>query len=657
MVGPAPYPLERDAMDNVPPEGIAPTRCGLTLPSGYCLDRPDGEESMYHPISSYALIGNMRTAALVGPNGSIDWLCMPRFDSPSIFGALLDDRIGGQFSIYPTHNSLQVSRFYLPDTNVLVSRYRQGESVAEVIDFMPLPVRGREGERPFVVRLVRAEHGELQFSMRCAPAFDYARGKHRVEVTEGAARFLHEHACLTLGTTVPVRVEHDEVHSEFIVSPGRDAVFTLNYLDGEGVPPAPADPLTAGEMLQDTSAYWRRWLGRCTYHGRWEERVHRSALALKLLTYEPTGAIVAAPTTSLPEHIGGSRNWDYRYTWLRDAAFTVYAFLRVGFTEEAIGFMNWLQQRSHELEPNGMLRPLYTVDGGREPPEEELLHLDGYRGSRPVRIGNAASAQLQLDVPGAVMDAAYLHNKYATPLSYDMWLELEKLLNWVVHNWRKPDEGIWEVRGGRRHFTFSKLMCWVALDRGLRLAQSRSFPGAHEQWMSARDDIYREIMSRGWDPQQQSFMQAYDSPTLDASLLIMPLVFFISPNDPRFLKTVEALRRPLSEGGLVNDLLVYRYNFQETDDGLAQPEGGFNMCTFWLIEALTRAGHANREYLELARVLFDRLLLSSGDFGLYAEQTSDDGQALGNYPQAFTHLAFISTAYNLNRTLKGYSPE
>ncbi|MGD8530900.1 MAG: glycoside hydrolase family 15 protein, partial [Syntrophobacterales bacterium] len=374
-------------------------------------------------------------------------------------------------------------------------------------------------------------------------------------------------------------------------------------------------------------------------------------LALKLLIFEPSGAIVAAPTCSLPETIGGQRNWDYRYTWIRDAAFTLYGLLRIGFTGEAARFMQWLEARCREPNEDGSLQIVYGIEGSHTLTEKTLDHLEGYRGSRPVRIGNGAYDQLQLDIYGELLDSVYLYNKYGSPISYELWIHLRRLINWVCDNWQKKDEGIWEVRGGKQHFLYSKLMCWVALDRALRLADKRSFPADRSRWLKIRDQIYEEIMERGWSSKRNAFVQHYDSQSLDASNLIMPLVFFLSPTDPRMLETLDAILRSPKEGGLVSNSLVYRYNFKDTADGLGVEEGTFNMCTFWLVEALTRAGRVDHAKLDQARLMFEQMLGYANHLGLYAEETGHSGEALGNFPQAFTHLALISAAYNLNRAL------
>lgn len=606
----------------------------------------------YAPIDSYGLIGNMRTAALVGRDGSIDWLCLPHFDSPSVFAALLDHRKGGRFQIIAKAAPLAVRHYYIPDTNVLVTRMRTVDAVGEVVDFMPVGESRHDVFRPDLIRIVRVEHGRMRFAMRCQPAFDYARQQHLTHLTPQGAVFECHALAMAMSSTVDLQQYDGSVEAEFDLAGGQSAAFSIVhgssfevYRDGISI-------TEADDLLHDTISFWRHWLSRCTYAGRWREWVRRSALVLKLMTFAPSGAIVAAPTCSLPEQIGGSRNWDYRYTWLRDAAFVVYALLRIGFTEEAGHFMSWLQQRSHEIEPDRMLRPVYGIDGRHELPETELYHLEGYRASKPVRIGNAACDQLQLDIYGSLMDAAYLHNKHASPLSYDMWCELHKLLDWVARNWHLEDNGIWEMRSKRRHFVNSKLMCWVAMDRGLRLADARSFPSNDRVWRKNRDAIYRELMHKGWNDQLQAFVQHYDTTDLDAANLIMPLVFFISPDDPRMISTLRAISRPPSQGGLVSDLVVHRYNPEKTDDGVGGKEGAFNMCTFWMVEALTRAGRLHPASLDRARLLFERMLASANELGLFSEQAGWNGEALGNYPQGLTHLSLISAAFNLDRSLK-----
>jgi GH15 family glucan-1,4-alpha-glucosidase len=600
----------------------------------------------YQPIENYGIIGDLHSVALVGMDGSIDWLCLPHFDSPSVFAAILDDEKGGRFKIAPVSGGGTRKQLYWPDTNILVTRFFTSDGVAEVTDYMPVGASANGHRRTQVIRQVEVVRGEMEFRMECSPAFNYARDEHETEIVPGGATFRSAQLGLGLATEVPLRLQGRGVVAEFALREEQMGVFALREMrPGENR----GSSLTEREeddLFMQTVGYWRRWLSKCTYTGRWREMVHRSALTLKLLTFEPTGAIVAAPTTSLPEGIGGERNWDYRYTWIRDAAFTLYGLLRIGFTEEAEAFMGWLEERCYEPKPDGLLQLMYGIDGRTELTEETLEHLDGYRGSRPVRIGNGAYDQLQLDIYGELMDAVYLYNKYGEPIWYELWTHLRSLIDWVCENWRREDEGIWEVRSGRQHSVYSKLMCWVALDRALRLADKRSFPAERERWLKVRDEIYEEIMERGWSPQRKAFVQAYDSDTLDASSLIMPLVFFVAPKGPRMLSTLDAINRPPKYDGLVSNGLVFRYDVQKSADGLMGEEGTFNLCTFWLVEALTRAGR-----LEEARLIFEQMLGYANHLGLYAEEIGPSGEALGNFPQAFTHLTLISAAFNLDRAL------
>lgn len=618
-------------------------------------------QSHYQPIENYGIIGNMRTAALVGLNGSIDWLCLPHFDSPSVFAAILDDRKGGRFRIAPASEDFRHKQFYWPDTNILITRFLHDQGVGEVEDYMPVS-RARQSQHGLIelIRRVRVVRGRVPFRLECRPAFDYARATHNTQLSDTGARFTGPGMSLGLAASRPLRLDQNGVVADFTLEEGEKAVFVLQLLrsDDEQVPCPGCDE--AEELFRETATFWRRWLAKCTYTGRWREIVCRSALTLKLLSFEATGAIVAAPTCSLPEALGGERNWDYRYTWIRDAAFTVYGLLRVGFTEEAARFRDWLKARWQDASQRrssatgatpGPLQLMYGIDGRSELTEEVLDHLEGYRGSRPVRIGNAAHEQLQLDIYGELMDAVYLHNKYVEPVSYDGWVHLRGLVNWLCENWNQPDEGIWEVRGGRRHFVYSKLMSWVAVDRALRLADKRSFPADRAHWLKVRDEIYEEVMAKGWNQSRGAFVQAYGSDALDASNLLMPLVFFMAPNDPRMLSTIDAIRKPLTAGGLAADGLVYRYLPTRAPDGLTSEEGTFNICSFWLVEALTRAGRTDPARLEDARLLFEQMLGYANHLGLYAEQTGKSGEALGNFPQAFTHLGLISAAFNLDRAL------
>ena len=505
----------------------------------------------YLPIEDHGVIGNLHTAALVGTDGTIDWLCLPAFDSPSVFCSILDDEKGGHFALHPveyTHSH----QLYLPDTNVLLTRYFSPEGLAETLDFMPIVTR--PGERHRLVRNVRVIRGKMGFRVECLPAFDYARRDHTVSVGNSGALFGSGDYCLGLETGV--RLEKNAkgaAGGHFTLGEGERATFVLAHLQqGEG-PGEILSDVGFEELLQSTIDYWRRWLSNCTYQGRWREIVHRSALVLKLMVYDPTGALVASPTMGLPEIIGGARNWDYRYTWLRDAALTLYALIYVGFEDEARHFMGWLGDRCHEDE-DGLLQPLYGIDGRKDITEMELSHLSGYMNSAPVRLGNGAYRQRQHDLYGAVLDAAYLYNKHGAPLDYDLWKNLRKILNWLSENWREPDEGIWEVRGGRRQFVSSKLLSWVALERAGRISRQRGLPAGDGRWMAERDAIYEEVMEKGWNPEKKSFVQYYGSDAIDASLLMMPLVKFVGPTDPRWISTLDRIQRELA-----NDTLVKRY--------------------------------------------------------------------------------------------------
>ncbi len=605
----------------------------------------------YQPIENHGLIGNMRTAALVGTDGSIDWLCLPHFDSPSVFAAILDHHKGGRFKIAPTEDGVTHKQFYWPDTNVLVTRFLSSDGVGQIVDFMPVGTSDGGPWARTLVRRVQMVRGAMAFRLECRPSFNYARDPHQTKIHAEGACFHAPGFGLGLASPVPLKQDGQAVVADLSLQEGQTVVFVLQALEPGESRVAACSAQKGLELFEEAVEFWRRWLSKCTYTGRWREMVYRSALTLKMLTFEPTGAIVASPTCSLPEGIGGERNWDYRYTWIRDAAFTLYGLLRIGFTDEAAKFMYWIEARCRELEPDGSLQVMYGIDGRHTLTEETLDHLEGYRGSRPVRVGNGAHNQLQLDIYGELMDSVYLYNKYGSPISYDLWVHLRELINWVCAHWQSKDEGIWEVRGGRQHFVYSKLMCWVAIDRGLRLADKRSFPADRERWLKVRDAIYEEIMVKGWNSDLRAFVQHYGSTSLDAANLMMPLVFFLSPTDPRMLSTLDAVNQSPEAGGLVSNSLVYRYNVNQTADGLGGEEGTFNICTFWLVEALTRAGRDDRKRLQKARLMFEQMLGYASHLGLYGEETGRHGEALGNFPQAFTHLALISAAFNLDRAL------
>jgi GH15 family glucan-1,4-alpha-glucosidase len=601
------------------------------------------ERSMndYLPIAEHGLIGDLHTVALVGSEGTIDWYCCPRFDSPSVFGSILDARRGGSYRISPECEVSTTRQLYFPDTNVLITRFLTGDGVGEVEDFMPVGQLRAGEHRQRLVRRVVAVRGAMPFALAVAPRFDYGRARHDVERHAHGVLFRSPVCALALETDTPLELRDGDVHASFTLEAGESATFVLEHVPGDYEPHGhPADEMR--ELFEATVAYWRRWLSRSRYAGRWRETVHRSALTLKLLTYEPTGAIVAAPTASLPEQLGGERNWDYRYTWIRDAAFSLYALLRLGFTEEAGAFMDWLTHRFRDRRDSesGPLQIMYGIDGRSSLPEE-VLDLEGYRGSAPVRIGNRAANQLQLDIYGELIDSVYLYNKYGTPIYHDAWEDLSRIVEWVCENWDQADEGIWETRAARRHFTYSRLMSWVAVERAVRIARQRGLPADIVRWMAVRDAIYHQVMERGWHPRRRAFVQHYDTDVLDASVLLMPLVKFIAPTDPRWLATLGAI-----SSELVSDSLVYRYNTEASPDGLRGNEGTFSMCSFWYVEALARAGR-----LDEARLALEKMFTYANHLGLFAEEVGPTGEQLGNFPQAFTHLALISAAVNLDRTL------
>lgn len=606
---------------------------------------PWGADTLrYLPIAEHGLIGDLRSAALVGTNGTIDWYCCPRFDAPSVFASILDADRGGSFEL-AADVPARTKQFYFPDTNVLITRFFADDGVGEIQDFMPVVDDSREADRHRLIRRVVCVRGTLPFRARVAPRFEYGAAPHTVHAQAGQAVFTSSSLRLALTSTVPIEVSGQDVWSLFKLHEGESAVFTIDRVGGD-VGPRFCAVAEAEREFNATVRYWRRWLSQSRYRGRWREMVHRSALTLKLLTYAPTGAIIAAPTTSLPEQIGGERNWDYRYVWIRDAAFCVYAMLRLGFTDEAEAFMGFLSEHvrltaTGTPQPGGPLQIMYGIDGSRDLPERELPHLEGYRCSAPVRVGNAAVGQLQLDIYGALVDSLYLYDKWGKPISSAHWDSISELVDWVCDHWDQPDEGVWETRGGRKPFLYSRLMCWVAIERAMRLAQHRGLPADMVHWGKTRDTIYRRIMRHGWSDERHTFVQYEDSNILDAALLMMPLAKFISPTDPKWLATLDALGEDL-----VSDSLVYRYDPQASPDGLQGEEGTFSICSFWYVEALTRAGR-----LDEARLAFEKMLTYANHLGLYAEEIGHTGEQHGNFPQAFTHLALISAAFNLDRML------
>jgi len=596
----------------------------------------------FQAIENYGVIGNMRSIALVGMDGSIDFLCYPNFDSPTVFAALLDAKEGGHFQIEPQLTNMRIRQLYLPDTNILLTRFLAEEGVAELTDYMPIE---KDEEQPNeIIRTVSVIRGNVRFNMRCQPRFNYARSAHRTELSDGCAMFFPaDNSCppMALYSTVPLEQDSQDVISSLDLQAGATATFVFGGVRPEGQQP---EMQLVGQRFQQTSRFWKTWIAQSKYKGRWREMVNRSALMLKLLISREHGSLIAAPTFSLPESIGGVRNWDYRFTWLRDATFTLYALIRLGFVEEAEAFIDWLQGRLGDDAERGPLQVMYGIDGSQKLDELTLDHLSGYEGSSPVRIGNAAYQQLQLDIYGEMMDAIYLANKYGDPISYAGWQEVQRILEWLRKNWQRPDEGIWEVRGGAKEFLHSRVMCWVAFDRALRLAQKRSLSGPLDVWHRTRDEIRNDIYKNFWNDRLQSFVQAKGTEDLDASALLMPMIRFISPVDPMWLSTLRAI-----ETRLIEDTLVRRYEVERTHvDGLPGGEGSFTACSFWYVECLARAGD-----LEKAQLLFEKLLGYANHLGLYAEELGSNGQHLGNFPQAFTHLALISAATYLDRALSG----
>lgn len=607
------------------------------------VNSPVGNQRMaFQPIENYGVIGNMQSIALVGMNGSIDFLCYPNFDSPTVFAALLDDQNGGRFEIRPQLSKMHVRQLYLPETNILLTRFLAEEGVAELTDYMPIE---QDGEQPNeIVRTVSVIRGNVHFRMCCQPRFNYAAGKHTLKISDHCATFFPaDNLCppMSLYSTISVEQQSEDLVCAFTLKAGETATFILGPTRSEGQQP---EMRLIGERFLETAQFWKAWISKSNYRGRWREMVQRSALMLKLLISRKHGSLIAAPTFSLPESIGGVRNWDYRFTWLRDAAFTLYALIRLGYVDETEAFIEWLKNRLNDNAQRGPLQVMYGLDGSQKLDEISLDHLCGYENSRPVRIGNAAYQQLQLDIYGEMMDSIYLANKYGHAISYNGWQNVQRMLEWLQNNWQRPDEGIWEVRGGPREFLHSRMMCWVAFDRALRLASKRSLSGPLNVWHRTRDEIRNDIFTNFWDDELQSFVQSKGTKDLDASALLMPMMRFISPVDPMWLSTMRAM-----EKRLIEDTLVRRYEVERTQvDGLPGTDGSFTACSFWYVECLARAGE-----LEKAQLLFEKLLGYANHLGLYSEELGANGRHLGNFPQAFAHLALISAATYLDRALSG----
>jgi GH15 family glucan-1,4-alpha-glucosidase len=589
------------------------------------------------PIENHGVVGDLNTVALVDLEGTIDFMCFPQFDSPTIFASLLNGEKSGFFQLAAVSGEFKHRQHYLPDTNILLTRFLGSDGVATLSDFMPVE---HLGHRHALVRRIKVVRGEIHFRMVCAPKFDYGRIGHAV--THRRDHFIfspahRRHSALVLRCSVPARGREGVVTAEFKLRTGQTASFILEEADHEEQSRSAA-PDYVTEAFKETMNYWLAWMGKSQYRGRWRETVNRSALTLKLLTSRPHGSIVAAPTFGLPESIGGTRNWDYRYTWIRDASFTLNALMRLGYEDEATAFIEWIEQRCREFRRGDPLQVMYRFDGKRGLPETILKNFAGYQNSRPVRIGNAAAGQLQLDIYGELLDSVFIYEKIGGRISHDFWKNIVIIVEWVCRNWKRPDCGIWEMRDGRKQFLYSRLLCWVAVDRAMQVARNRSFPAPLVRWHRIRDIIYADIQNHFWNPKLKAFVQYRDAKVLDAASLLMPLVNFISPTDPRWRSTLAAI-----EKHLVEDSLVYRYR---SPDGLGGCEGTFSMCSFWYVECLAMAGD-----LKKARFIFEKALGYANHLGLYAEQLGPCGEHLGNFPQALPHIALITTAWVLDQKL------
>lgn len=592
----------------------------------------------YQPIENYGIIGNLHTVALVSREASIDFLCYPRFDSPTIFCKLLDANKGGSFYITPQLKGTVTKQLYLPHTNILVTRFLAEEGIVEIIDYMPV---NEESADFVIVRKINNIRGNIQYKMVCAPSFDYARSSHSLKKEGNSFLFIPKHDAqppLCLLSDQHLEYDGTNVVASFSLQEAQSSFFIFESLQKESGHNYSLQDYVA-QTYRETIDYWHQWIAQCNYKGAWQEEVYRSALTLKLLISHQFGSMVAAPTFSLPESIGNSRNWDYRYTWIRDAAFTMHAFLQLGFMQEAEAFLSWVKTQSTRKE----LQLMFTLDGGTEMEEQELEYLEGYKGSKPVRIGNAASKQTQMDIYGELMETLYVYAVHGGDLTYEYWKIIVKYVELVMKNWHQPDHSIWEVRGEKREFLFSRMMCWVTMDRAIKIAGHFSYPYDILQWHKVRDDIYRDLYENFWNEDKQAYVQYKGGSNLDASALLMPILNVISPFDERWKKTMEAIDQELR-----SDVLIYRYREQREEvDGLKGREGTFTMCSFWHVECLALAGQR-----EKAKEHFEKTLGYANHLGLYSEQLGMRGEHLGNFPQAFTHLALISAAIELSNNKK-----
>ena len=602
-------------------------------------------ETTYKPISDYGLIGDTHSCALISRDGSVDWACFPRFDSRAVFARLLDSEKGGHFTVR-TRKPFESSRRYLPATNILETTFRTPSGVAVLTDFMPVHGHSKPAHPqeifPYqqIARILICTSGSVDIEVVCQPRFDYGSIVPHAELLEQSTGYAHGGAdAIAFYSSIPLEVMDHTFYCGGSLQAGERAYFTATYTFPTGHDLGSLSLDDPQPRLEETQRFWVNWSEQFSYDGPYKEDVLRSALVLKALTYAPTGGLVAAPTCSLPETEGGERNWDYRFTWIRDAAFALYALSIVGFREEARSFKGWLERATVGRAED--LQVMYGLAGERRLTEEELDHLPGYRDSRPVRIGNAAHQQFQLDIYGEVLDSAHLYRRFVGELDLDYWEFCQKVVQYAVEHWREPDEGIWETRGGRQHFVFSKVMCWVALDRAIKAVEAVNFPGPVETWRKVREEIRQDIQGKGYDPEVGSFVQSYGSKALDASTLMLPLVGFIKATDPRMRSTIQRIEAELTSP----QGLVYRY--KDLDDGLQGSEGTFSLCTFWLADNLLLLGEIDR-----AIVLLERLQGYANDLGLFSEQIdAETGEMLGNFPQAFTHMAVINTVVQLRKAL------
>ncbi|KAH7171204.1 family 15 glycoside hydrolase [Dactylonectria macrodidyma] len=645
----------------------------------------------------------MHTCALVGMDGSLDYMCWPDFDSPSVFCRLLDKNIGGYFSISPPQDiTCTTKQQYLPSTCILQTRYIHENGVVDLVDFFPRPKSAQvmtkgyklnafreatavqEELKKWLVRRVECIRGSLTLDVEIFPAFGYGADEHVTTLFQESHTAVDSESKIASFHSKDVKLQLDValengedqkscpiiafkkkklpgmlgegLVARIEIQEGQAISFVLRNDIANHVTESISTPVLDAQQ-HDTQTFWFNFISQSKYKGRWREVVARSLMILKMMTYEPTGAIVAAPTFSVPEAIGGVRNWDYRYCWIRDSSFTIYILLRLGFKAEADAYMEFIMERFvRSRGPDGGLPIMFTIRGETDIPELELNHLEGYRGSSPVRIGNGAAFHQQFDIYGELMDAIYLYNKFGKPVPWDVWREVRNILDYVLTIIDEPDMSIWEVRNHKQHFTYSQIMLWVAFDRGLRLADKRCFPCPNRaKWMEARDKLYERVMELGYNTEMKSFVQSFENNTMiDSSILIAPLVFFISPCDPRFTNTLDRILLPPEKGGLTSTGLVYRYDTELADDGVGGTEGAFSMCTFWLVEAMTRASVYEPKYLVRAVNLFENMLGFSNHLCMFSEEIARSGEQLGNTPQAFSHLALISAAFNLDRATEGW---